>query len=248
MALDISIRIGGQAGQGMQSISSIMGKAFNLAEKYQIPVIVLGDQHLNDSTFTLDGLDLGKIAVDRGKAAADVDEYRRYAWDESGISPRIFPGQSRAVLYADSDEHTEQGHITENAEIRERMMRKRMRKLEGLRLEMEGPEIYPPQRADIALVGWGSTRGTLREAVDLLRAEGTSAQMIHFCDIFPFPRNAVTKKISGQSTMIAVENNYSGQFADYLRFETGIPVHRKILKYDGRPFSAEEIVAGVKNQ
>jgi 2-oxoglutarate/2-oxoacid ferredoxin oxidoreductase subunit alpha len=225
-----------------------MGKAFNLAEKYQIPVIVLGDQHLNDSTFTLDGLDLGKIAVDRGKAAADVDEYRRYAWDESGISPRIFPGQSRAVLYADSDEHTEQGHITENAEIRERMMRKRMRKLEGLRLEMEGPEIYPPQRADIALVGWGSTRGTLREAVDLLRSEGTSAQMIHFSDIFPFPRNAVTKKISGQSTIIAVENNYSGQFADYLRFETGIAVHRKILKYDGRPFSAEEIVAGVKNQ
>jgi 2-oxoglutarate/2-oxoacid ferredoxin oxidoreductase subunit alpha len=225
-----------------------MGKAFNLAEKYQIPVIVLGEQHLNDSTFTLDGLDLGKIVVDRGKVAADMDEYCRYAWDESGISPRIFPGQSRAVLYADSDEHTEQGHITENAEIREQMMRKRMRKLEGLRLEMESPEIYPPQHADIALVGWGSTRGTLREAVDLLRAEGDSAQMIHFTDIFPFPGNAVTEKISGQSTIIAVENNYFGQFADYLHFETGIPVHRKILKYDGRPFSAKEIVAGVKNQ
>jgi len=229
-----------------------MGKAFNLAEKYQTPVIVLGDQHLNDCSFTLEGLDPERIVIDRGKVVSDdripsVMDYRRYAWDESGISPRIFPGQSRAVLYADSDEHTEQGHITESAEVRNRMMRKRMQKLEGLRREMEGPEIYPPGSAEIALLGWGSTRGVLKESVDRLKQEGISARMIHFSEIFPFPSDKVPDDIAGQSKLFAVENNYTGQFADYFRLETGIAVHEKILKYDGRPFSTGEIVAGVKS-
>jgi 2-oxoglutarate ferredoxin oxidoreductase subunit alpha len=229
----------------------MMGKAFNLAERYQIPVIVLGDQHLNDCTFTLDGLDLGRIVVDRGRIVSDdempsVMDYRRYAWDESGISPRILPGQSKAVAYADSDEHTEAGHITESAEIRNRMMRKRMQKLEGLRQEMEGPEEYPSESSEIALLGWGSSRGVLKESVDRLRGEGISVQMIHFSEIYPFPTGKATKKIGAQTKVFAVENNYTGQFADYFRFETGLPVHRKILKFDGRPFSAGEIVEQVK--
>lgn len=228
-----------------------MGKAFNFAEKYQTPVIVLGDQHLNDSVFTLDGLDLDRVLIDRGKVVSDdqipsVMDYRRYAWDESGISPRILPGQSKAVLYADSDEHTEQGHITESAETRNRMMRKRMQKLEGMRQEIEGPEMYPSEPAEIALLGWGSTRGVLKESVDRLRKDGFSAQMIHFSELSPFPGSAVAERITGQTRIIAVENNYTGQFADYFRFETGIPIHRKILKYDGRPFSAGEVVARVK--
>jgi 2-oxoglutarate ferredoxin oxidoreductase subunit alpha len=228
-----------------------MGKAFNLAEKYQTPVIVLGDQHLNDTYFTLDSLDLNRVLIDRGKVVSDeripsVTEYRRYAWDESGISPRILPGQSGAVLYADSDEHTEAGHITESAAMRIRMMTKRMRKLDGIRSEMGGPEVYPPEPSDIVLLGWGSTRGAMKEAVDLLREDGVSAQMIHFSEIYPFPAHSRTGEIGDRAKIIAVENNYSGQFADYFHFETGLTIHQKILKFDGRPFSPGEIVARIK--
>ncbi|MBU2498275.1 MAG: 2-oxoacid:acceptor oxidoreductase subunit alpha, partial [Proteobacteria bacterium] len=104
----------------------------------------LGDQHLNDSYFTVDELDLTKITIDRGKIIFDDQnpfpkDYKRYAWHDSGISPRILPGHSKAVVYADSDEHTEAGHITENTEVRKQMMQKRMRKLEGMRQEMERP-------------------------------------------------------------------------------------------------------------
>jgi 2-oxoglutarate ferredoxin oxidoreductase subunit alpha len=230
----------------------LMGKAFNLSEKYQTPVIVLGDQHLNDSYFTLDDLDLNRVIVDRGKVVQDdrissVMDYQRYVWDESGISPRILPGQSKAVLYADSDEHTEEGHITESAAMRNQMMTKRMRKLEGMRLEMDGPEFYPPEPSEIALLGWGSTRGALKEAVDLLREDGISAQMIHFSEICPFPGDRFAGRIGGQAKIYVVENNYSGQFADYFRFETGLAIQRKIVKFDGRPFSPEEIVAKVQS-
>jgi 2-oxoglutarate ferredoxin oxidoreductase subunit alpha len=137
-----------------------MGKAFNIADKYQTPVIVMGDQHLNDSYFTLDELDLNRITIDRGKILFDdrissPKDYKRYAWDDSGISPRILPGQSEAVLYADSDEHTDAGHITESAEVRKQMMEKRMRKLEGMRQEMEMPLIYPSENSNIVILGWG---------------------------------------------------------------------------------------------
>jgi 2-oxoglutarate/2-oxoacid ferredoxin oxidoreductase subunit alpha len=174
-------------------------------------------------------------------------EYRRYAWDDSGISPRILPGQSKAVLYADSDEHTEEGHITESAAIRTQMMNKRMRKLDGMRAEMDGPEIYPLEPCEIALLGWGSTYGALKEAVDSLRGNGISAQMIHFNEVHPFPGDGLADKVGGQTKIFAVENNYSGQFADYFRLETGLPIHRKILKFDGRPFSSQEIVARLQN-
>jgi 2-oxoglutarate ferredoxin oxidoreductase subunit alpha len=231
----------------------LMGKAFNVAEKYQTPVIVLGDQHVNDSFYTLDELDLSQIKIDRGKVVFDdailsVNEYRRYARHDSGISPRILPGQSEAVLYADSDEHTEAGHITESALVRQQMMRKRMTKLEGMRDEMEQPEIYPLEESDIALVGWGSTYGAMKEAVDILNGDGVRAQMLHFREVYPFPSISLSDRISEKATVFAVENNYTGQFADLFSYETGIPIFHKILKYDGRPFSAEKIVTELKNE
>ena len=230
-----------------------MAKAFNLAERYQTPVIVLGDQHLNDSYFTVNDLNLTQISIDRGSLVFDdqlisPDNYNRYAWQESGISPRLLPGLSKAVLYADSDEHTEAGHITESAEVRNRMVRKRMQKLEGIRTEIALPEIYPSKKSDIVLVGWGSIYGAIREAVDLLRSEGVGAQMIHFSEIFPFTARPFLKKIKKKTKIFAVENNYNGQFADIFTKETGISIFHKILKYDGRPFAPQEIVARVKDQ
>ena len=231
----------------------LTGKAFNMAERYQTPVIVLGDQHFNDSYFTVDQLDLGQIEIDRGAIVSNdeipsVGDYQRYAWHDSGISPRILPGESGAVLYADSDEHTEAGHITEDAEVRKRMVLKRMRKLEGMRGEIGTPEIYPSNNADIVLLGWGSTYGAMKEAVDLMNGEGLRAKMLHFSEIYPFTSRDFPKKTIGDAKVFAVENNYAGQFADLFSFETGISVSHKILKYDGRPFSPQEIVAQLKER
>ena len=139
---------------------SLMSKAFNLADKYQTPVIVLGDQYFGDAYFSVDEFDLGGITIDRGHVLTNEDlpspgDYQRYAPSKSGVSPRILPGQTGAVLYADSDEHTEEGHITESGAVRNQMMHKRMQKLEGLRREIGPPEIYPSGQAELVLLGWG---------------------------------------------------------------------------------------------
>lgn len=230
----------------------LMSKAFNMAEKYQTPVIVMGDQHLNDSYFTIDGLDLDQIDINRGallshKRITSPKDYRRYALGESGISPRILPGQTDAVLYADSDEHTEAGHITENEDIRKQQMDKRMRKFEGMAKEIEPPEVYPEPKSDIVLLGWGSTYGAIKEAVDVLNREGMKTQMVHFRDVYPFPPHDFLQKIARDTRVFAVENNFTGQFADLFSSQTGVPIFHKVLKYDGRPFSPQEVVKEVKN-
>jgi 2-oxoglutarate ferredoxin oxidoreductase subunit alpha len=230
----------------------LMEKAFNLADKYQIPVIVLGDQHLNDSYFTADELDIRDMTIDRGHILSDQDlpsslEYKRYTFSDSGISPRILPGHTKAVLYADSDEHTAAGHITESATIRNQMMRKRMQKMEGLRQEIGSPEIYPDDQAKLALLGWGSTYGVIKEAVDRLNKNGIVAQMIHYSEIFPFNPQHVTAERLGKIKIIAIENNYTGQFANFFSTTTGLSIDQKILKYDGRPFTSREIVDQIKD-
>ncbi|MFH1934155.1 MAG: 2-oxoacid:acceptor oxidoreductase subunit alpha [Pseudomonadota bacterium] len=230
----------------------LISKAFNMAEKYQTPVIVMGDQHLNDSYFAIDGLDLDQVDINRGsflshERIASPKDYRRYAWDESGISPRILPGQTDAVLYADSDEHTEAGHITESADVRKQQMDKRMRKFERMTEEIGPPEVYPETKSDIVLLGWGSTYGAIKEAVDVMNREGIKAQMIHFSEIYPFPSQEFFRKISKNTKIFAVENNFTGQFADLFSSQTGVPIFHKVLKYDGRPFSPQEVVKEVKN-
>ena len=224
----------------------LMSKAFNLADKYQTPIIVLGDQHFGDAYFTVDELDFRNITIDRGHILADQDlpsplDYQRYALSESGISPRILPGQTKAVVYADSDEHTEEGHITESAMVRNQMMHKRMQKLEGLRREIGPPEIYPAGEAEIVLLGWGSTHGAIKEAVDRLNQEGAAARMIHYSELFPFNARHVPIEELKKSKIIAVENNYTGQFADLFSQKTGLSVDQRILRYDGRPFTPRDI-------
>jgi len=229
----------------------LVSKAFNMADRYQTPVIVMGDQHLNDSFFTIEPPDLGQIEIDRGKmlsgdSTPSTGDYLRYAWDDSGVSPRILPGQSATVQYADSDEHTEAGHITEDAAVRKKLMDKRMKKLDGIRAEMGRPRTYPKTGSDIVLLGWGSTQGAVREAVEILNREGLRTQMLQFSEVYPFPGRVVLGDLSKDSKILAIENNYTGQFADLFHFETGLPIFHKILKYDGRPFTAMEIATRVK--
>ncbi len=229
-------------------------RAFNLAERYQTPVIVLSDHYLATSVRDVapEDLDFDAVVIDRGEwlTGEELDnlegEYKRHRFTESGISPRAMPGHPKAVYASSSDEHDEYGHIEENAENRRRMHEKRMRKLETARAEMRLPTVYGPDDADRTFIAWGSTYGPLREAVDRLNGQGMRARMLHFADIWPVPRG-VEALLTGET--VAVEGNYSGQFADLLRMATGHTVSRRILKWDGRPLSPEYILTeyGIRN-
>ncbi|MGD9047361.1 MAG: 2-oxoacid:acceptor oxidoreductase subunit alpha, partial [Anaerolineae bacterium] len=161
---------------------------------------------------------------------------------EDGISPRAIPGHPNAVHATASDEHDEYGHITEDADNRVAMMQKRMKKLETARQDIQPPTRYGPEEADIVLVGWGSTYGVLREVVDRLEGE---ARLVHFLDLWPFPIEAAADALQG-GKLVVVENNYTGQFKRLLQSETCIEVDEVIVRYDGRPFSPEDVLAGLK--
>jgi 2-oxoglutarate ferredoxin oxidoreductase subunit alpha len=225
-------------------------QAFNLAEKYQTPVIVLSDHLLASSmrTVEIDALDFDRIEIDRGKLLSDegldalTEPYKRHLFTEDGISPRAVPGHPKAVHATASDEHDELGHITEDMDNRVQMMRKRMKKLETARQDIAPPTRYGPEEAPIVLIGWGSTYGVLREVIDRLDGK---ARLVHFCDLWPFPAEAAADALQG-GKLVAVENNYTGQFKRLLQSETCILVDHAISRYDGRPFSPEEILAGLK--
>lgn len=229
-------------------------RAFNLAERYQCPVIILTDQFLATSLRTLDreSIDLSSVTIDRGRLLSREqldsleDGYRRFAFDESGISPRAIPGHPKAVYFASSDEHDEHGRITEDMENRRRMMGKRMRKMEAIAQEIRPPVRYGPDRADLTLLCWGSTYGPCREAVDLLNSDGASANLVHFSDVWPFPAEETATMLDSCREIVAVEQNYTSQLARLIRMTTGRSVDRTINKYDGRPFSPEDIVAGLQ--
>jgi len=225
-------------------------RAFNLAETYQTPVIVLSDQLLAASvrTIEVENIDFDGVKIDRGKllSAEELDgltePYKRHQFSEDGISPRAIPGHPKAVYATASDEHDEFGHINEDMDNRIKMMQKRMQKQETARQEIEPPTRYGPDEASIVLVGWGSTYGVLREAVD--RLDG-GARLVHFRDLWPFPVEAAKEALQG-GKLVTVENNYTGQFRRLLQSETCIQVDHMISRYDGRPFSPEDILAGLK--
>jgi len=227
----------------------LTNKAFYLAEKFQIPVFILVDQYLNESSWTVEKFNMENIHSNfSGIISPDILEkipqyaYRRYEITDTGVSPRIIPGTAGQVVYADSDEHTVEGHITESAGIRRAMVEKRLRKSSGILEEMSMPKVYPDEKAEVYLVSWGSNFGIVEEAVNLLRQKGISIGYIHFCEIYPLKKDIIPSEILENAGLIGVENNATGQFAKLLKMETGISIKDKILKYDGRPFSPQELV------
>jgi 2-oxoglutarate ferredoxin oxidoreductase subunit alpha len=224
-------------------------RALDIAERYQIPVIILSDQYLGDSTASVEPYDLSKVKVIKPLEVQDVPEgeYLRFQYTESGISPRLIPGKTRNFVTADSDEHDEFGHITEDAEVRNQMMDKRMRKLESLKLELLEPEFAGDTECDTLFVGWGSTYGPIKEAVQLLNEEGNGTYgALLFGDVYPLPQKLLREKASKVSKIINIEQNATGQLADLIREQTGIRCQESILKYDGRQISGEEIADRIR--
>ncbi|MFA5353590.1 MAG: 2-oxoacid:acceptor oxidoreductase subunit alpha [Thermodesulfovibrionales bacterium] len=228
-------------------------KAFDLAEKYQIPAIILTDQHLADTTWSYDSLDLTGIEINdyrlRGEQFQALPEYKRHAFTGSGISPFGVPGEARHLVVTDSDEHDEEGHIVEDAETRIRMVQKRLfRKLPPLRKEIAPPTLYGHKKPVVLLAGWGSTFGVIREVVDYY-APVMDIAMLHFSEIYPFPATGqfnYLKLLREAELAVCVENNATGQFARLMRTETGYSFTNMINKYDGRPFSVEGLVEEIR--
>jgi 2-oxoglutarate ferredoxin oxidoreductase subunit alpha len=227
------------------------GRAFNIAEKYQTPVIILSDLYLSEAFETVEELRV-KTPIERGKIQTEADaSYKRYLFVEDGVSPRVIPGLPGAMYVSASDEHDERGEVIsdiraglpESLEIRNRIMEKRMTKLEGIReTEMRPPELVGPKDAELTLLGWGSTFGPIEEARLLLQKKGLKVNHVHFTDLFPLPIKAVLEVLENCKEIVAVENNYSSQFARLLRAETGFDVKKTVNRYDGEPFTGEDIV------
>ena len=225
---------------------TITADAFNIADRLQTPVILFSDHHLSSSYWTVDGLDTDSVTVDRGKLAneqelADGGQYKRYLLTDDGVSPRAWPGQGTALVVSSGDEHDETGHITENQDLRVAMVDKRWKKLDLLK-DYPGVRTDIQNGADTVLVGWGSTWGALKEAVHELRAQGEQISLVQLTMLWPFPSGRFLPLVEGADRLIVAEGNSTAQLARLIRMETGIAATDSILKYDGRPFSVDDIL------
>jgi 2-oxoglutarate ferredoxin oxidoreductase subunit alpha len=223
-------------------------KAFNLAEKYQTPVIILTDHHLATSYATVEKFDLSQVKIDRGALLSDEEtremtDYRRHLFTSSGISPRALPGQGKTLVVTDSDEHDEAGHMIEDAATRNLQVQKRLRKMNGLRREISAPDLKTSPGAGVTLIGWGSTYGAINEAAAILKEENRPVNTLHLSEIWPFPAEAVAAALGKARQNIVIEGNATAQLAGLIRRETGIKTDAAILKFDGRPFSPVEIIS-----
>jgi 2-oxoglutarate ferredoxin oxidoreductase subunit alpha len=223
-------------------------RAFDLAERYQGPVFVLTDQFLADSYRAVEAFDVGTL--DSVRPGADPGEvevpYLRHRITDSGVSPRLLPGASRHLVVTDSDEHTEDGHLTEDLGERILQVEKRLRKGYGLIDEALTPEPLGDEDPDLLFVSWGSTRGSVLEAAASLRADGMRVAVLHFSQTWPLVPEDFLPVLEGAKRVVAVEGNAFGQFAGLLRLVSGFEIEGRISRYDGLPITPEYILRKVE--
>ena len=221
-------------------------EAFNIADKYQTPVVLLVDKYLTEGHAAVGELDASRVKVDRGlllsqEELARKKDFKRYEITPSGVSARSFPSRAGGIFNANSDEHNEYGFSSDDPGMRTKMMDKRMRKLDRLAKELPPPKIHGPKEAQDTIIGWGSTKGPILSALKLLKGEEIEAKFLQLTYLSPFPSEFVKKILEKSRKAIVVENNQTGQLAGLIREKTGIEVDLKVLKYDGRPFFPEEL-------
>lgn len=220
-------------------------RALNIADEYQIPVILLSDQFNADSSKNIPEFDFESLEIKRNlikKADYGKKEYKRYEFTDDGISPRAYPGQLEdGLVLIDSDEHDEKGHIVEDGEMRKRMVDKRACKLEKLiEKDLNEPEYFGEEDIEYLLITWGSSYGPTREAFQLLQADGIKVGLLSFNDVWPLPKNKL-KNLAERVELVTVEMNSTAQFKSLIASETLLDVEHDILKYSGRPFTGKEI-------
>jgi 2-oxoglutarate ferredoxin oxidoreductase subunit alpha len=230
-------------------------EALNLAEKYQLPVTIITDLLVSEHPETIEHDALtNDVQIDRGEIVSEwplsKGTYKRYAFTRSGVSPRALPGTEGTIYVAATDDHDEEGILISDVftsqAVRRKVQEKRMRKLDGLLRDTEPPVLLGPPDADLTLIGWGSTKGVIHEAIVQLATDGIRANQLQIKYLVPFHSNEVTQILRSCKKTICIEANYTGQFARHLRAETGITVDHHILKYDCEPFEPHHIVDEVK--
>ncbi|MCZ6602391.1 MAG: 2-oxoacid:acceptor oxidoreductase subunit alpha [Planctomycetota bacterium] len=230
-------------------------EAFNLADRYQCPVIVLSDLYLSEHDETVDIEDFNfEPEIDRGLlvngAPTNGNGYERYAQTDTGVSPRALPGNPGTLHVAGTDEHNERGDLISDVNTdpatRIRMMDKRERKIRRALKDLPAPTLHGPADAPVTLIGWGSSLGLIREAMELLEKEGIKTNHLQIKYIHPFHTEEVSQILSNCKKTVMIETNFSGQFERHLRAETGISVDAHIRKYDGEPIEPLFIVEHIK--
>lgn len=220
----------------------------NLAQKYQIPVIVLSDQYMADAIKTTEEFDFDSVEITDSILKEYKEDYKRYEYTQSGVSPRLLPGSIKGmtVMY-DSHEHNEASEIVEDCETRINMMKKRMKKEDMLlQDDINEPEYFGADDPKTLFVGFGSAKGAIEEAVRMLNDEAGSVGALIFSDIWPFPSKKLQEYKAKTDNIINVEQNFTGQLAKVISMQTGIRCSGSILKYDGRPFSPYQIYKQAK--
>lgn len=221
-------------------------KAFNMADKYQVPVFILTDQFFVDSYSNVKKFDLSDIKIEKYFVETD-ENYKRYDLSKAvkGVSPRGIPNFGKGLVIVDSDEHDEHGHITENLEIRVKMVDKRLKKFEAINDEIISPELVGDENYEYLIVCWGSNYHVVKEAIENIKDKKIA--MLHFSQVFPLDKGSV-KYLETAKKVIDIENNATGQFARLFKAETGVSIDSKILKYNGMPFSVEELIVKINEK
>ena len=230
-------------------------KVFNLADRYQMPVIHLLDKAIANSVTTCKNFDVSKIGIHRGSMVKEITDkdkgaagnYLRFKLSDDPISPRVVLGTKDAIFWNTGDEHTEEGHISEDPELRVQMMDKRMNKLQVALKEIpDEDKAVAYGGGDIAIISWGSTKGAILDMMEKLAAEGTKIKFIQVRLMNPFPSELINSMLKGAKTVIDIEMNYTGQLGSLVRQHVGREVDFKIVKYNGRPISLDEVYNAVK--
>jgi len=224
-------------------------RAFEMAEKYQSPVFVLTDQYLADSFQNVAPFDVSQLPELPAPllVPADPKTYKRFALTEDGVSPRAIPGYSEALVISDSDEHTEDGKLTEDLDIRVKMVAKRLQKGLGLAEDAVPPSYFGEDAADILLVCWGSTLGAALEAREQLEESGQRAAVLHFAQVWPLKEDQFLPWLESAKRVVCVEGNATGQLARLLRQESGFRIKDLVLRFDGLPITAAHILRGLES-
>ena len=226
--------------------------AFNFADMYQVPVVILLDKHIGSTVYTVKRFDTSNLKVNRGfllnedeipKYLDDKGKFKRHMITDSGVSPRSRPGQKQGMFVASSYEHDETGWTCETAQNRVAQVDKRMRKLDSIDKNIIAPKLFGASRedADILIVSWGSNKGALLEALQFLEKEEKKVRFMHITYAWPLDTQTIMDEMKSAKSTVLVETSYFGQMGQLIRQETGLDMTHKILKYDGRPFTPWEL-------
>jgi len=226
----------------IEEIFYLTQNAFNLADKYQIPVFILTDQYILESHHNISSLDPYRIKPERYITKTDKD-YKRYKITENGISPRGIPGYGDGLVIVDSDEHDEEGHITEDMDVRTNMVNKRLKKLDLISQEVLSPELIGNPDYKTLIIAYGSNYNVVKEALANIGSDDVA--FLHYKQVYPLHPSTVDYLKKAKKTII-VENNATSLFAKLIKMQTGKSIDRSILKYNGMPFFVEELEAKLK--